>query len=72
MKGDTLEAPAYPNFTWTFSRFSDAASRVKEARIWARIHFRNSGNVGGAQGVTLAEYVVNNFLLPLPTGHDDP
>jgi hypothetical protein len=67
----TLVAPGYPGFTWTFSRFSDAAAQVKEARIWAGIHFRNSCNVGAAQGVALADYVVNNFLLPLQLENDD-
>jgi len=66
----TLTAPAYPSFTWTFSRFSDAAAQVKEARIWAGIHFRNSCDIGGAQGVALADYVLNNFLLPLSQDAD--
>jgi PAP2 superfamily len=45
----TLSSPGFPSFTWTFNRFSDAAAQVKEARIWAGIHFRNSCNVGAAQ-----------------------
>jgi hypothetical protein len=64
----TLSSPGFPSFTWTFDRFSDAAAQVKEARIWAGIHFRNSCNVGGAMGVALGDYVVENVLLPL---HDD-
>jgi hypothetical protein len=61
----TLASPGYPNLTWTFNRFSDAGAQVKEARIWAGIHFRNSCNVGEAQGVALADYVVSNFLRPV-------
>jgi hypothetical protein len=61
----TLAAPGLPSFTWTFNRFSDATAQVKEARIWAGIHFRNSCNVGEAQGLALADYVLDNFLLPL-------
>ena len=61
----TLVARDYPNFTWTFQRFSDAAAQVKEARIWAGIHYRNSCDVGNALGVQLADYVLANFLLPL-------
>jgi hypothetical protein len=64
----TLSSPGYPSFTWTFNRFSDAAAQVIEARIWAGIHFRNSCNVGAAQGLKLSRYVLENFLLPL---HDD-
>lgn len=61
----TLSSPGFPSFTWTFNRSSDAAAPVKEARIWAGIHFRNSCNVGGAMGMTLGDYVVDNVLLPL-------
>jgi PAP2 superfamily len=63
----TLSSPNYPAYTWTFDRFSDAAAQVKEARIWAGIHFRNSCNVGEAVGVAIADYVIDNFLLPLET-----
>jgi len=61
----TLAAPGYPNFTWTFNRLSDAVAQVKEARIWAGIHFRNSCNVGETQGTALANYVLDNFLVPI-------
>jgi hypothetical protein len=61
----TLSVPSMPTFTWTFDRFSDAAAQVKEARIWAGIHYRNSVNVGGAMGVALGDYVVENVLRPL-------
>jgi hypothetical protein len=61
----TLSAPVFPSFTWTFNRFSDATAQVKEARIWAGIHSRNSCNVGEAKGIALADYVLDNFLLPL-------
>src|SRR2546422_329366 len=63
----TLVARDYPSFTWTFSRFSDATAQVKEARIWAGIHYRNSCNVGEAVGLQIADYVLDNFLLPLDT-----
>jgi len=61
----TLVARDYPSFTWTFERFTDAAAQVKEARIWAGIHYRNSCDVGNAIGVQLADYVLGNFLLPV-------
>jgi hypothetical protein len=61
----TLSVPSIPTFSWTFNRFSDASAQVKEARIWAGIHFRNSVNVGSAMGVSLGDYVADNFLLPL-------
>ena len=64
----TLSAPSITGFSWTFNRFSDAAAQVKEARIWAGIHYRNSVNVGGVMGVELGDHIVENLLLPL---HDE-
>jgi hypothetical protein len=61
----TLSSPGYPSFTWTFDRFSDVAAQVKEARIWAGIHYRNSCDVGGDMGVALGDYVADNVLRPL-------
>jgi hypothetical protein len=53
------------SFTWNFTRCSDAAAQVKEARIWAGIHFPNSCNVGEAIGVAIGDYVLSHFLLPI-------
>ena len=60
-----LSAPGFPSFTYPFNSFSDAAAQVKEARIWGGIHFRNSCELGGAMGQAIADYVLDNFLLPL-------
>jgi hypothetical protein len=59
-----LSSPNYPNFSWNFERFSDAADQVKEARIWAGIHYRTSCEVGQETGRTISDYVVEGFLLP--------
>ena len=67
----TLSSPGFPSFTWTFDRFSDAAAQVKEARIWAGIHFRNSVNVGGDMGIALGDYVLDHVLLPLGDEDDE-
>jgi len=61
----TLAARDYPSFTWTFHRFSDATAQVKEARIWAGIHYRNSCDVGEAVGLQISDYILDHFLLPL-------
>jgi hypothetical protein len=37
----TIRSPNHPTFTWTFDRFSEVTAQVKEARIWAGIHFRH-------------------------------
>jgi hypothetical protein len=60
-----LAAPGFPSFTWTFNRLSDSVAQVKEARIWAGIHFRNSCNVGEQQGIELSNYILANFMVPL-------
>lgn len=60
-----LSSPGFQSYTITYNRFSDAAEEVKYARMWGGIHFRNSVNVGGAMGVTIADYIVGNFLRPL-------
>jgi hypothetical protein len=65
----TLSSAGYPGFTWTFNRFSDAAAQVKEARIWAGIHFRHSCDVGAEQAMKLSAYVLENFLQPLHDGN---
>jgi len=66
-----LSSPGYLSFTWTFSRFSDAAAQVQEARVWAGIHYHNSCRVGGAMGVTPGDYVVDHVLRPVEDEEDD-
>jgi hypothetical protein len=60
-----LSSPNFPNFSWSYERFSDAADQVKEARIWAGIHYRASCDVGQQTGRAIADYVLDGFLLPL-------
>ena len=64
----TLSSPNFPSFTWTFERLSDASAQAKEARIWGGIHFRKACDVGEALGISLADYVLENFCVPL---HDN-
>jgi hypothetical protein len=60
----SISSPNYPNFTWTFDRFSDATAQVKEARIWAGIHFRHACDIGEQVGTEVSDYLLQNFLLP--------
>jgi hypothetical protein len=59
-----LRSPNYPGFSWTFERFSDASDQVKEARIWAGIHYRMSCDIGQAVGRAVADYAVERYLRP--------
>lgn len=65
-----LSSPGFPSFTITYNRLSDAAEEVKFARMWGGMHYRNSVNVGHEMGVTIADYVVSNFLQPLGDAGD--
>jgi hypothetical protein len=48
-----------------FSKFSDAAAEVVEARILEGIHFRSADKVGRKQGRKIADYIFENFLIPI-------
>jgi hypothetical protein len=48
----------------SFGRFSDAATEVYDARVWAGLHFRNSAMEGAWVGRKVARYVIRNFLRP--------
>jgi hypothetical protein len=49
----------------TYSRFSDAAQDVVNARILLGIHFRFADVAARAQGRKVADWTYNHFLLPL-------
>jgi hypothetical protein len=66
-----LSSPGYPGFTITYARLSDAAAEVQLARMWGGIHFRTSVNVGGVMGVSIADYVVANYLRPMEDDEED-
>jgi hypothetical protein len=61
----TLSSPNYPAFAWTFESCSAASDQAGEARIWAGIHYRHSCEAGQNVGRAVADYVLDNFLLPL-------
>jgi hypothetical protein len=60
-----LSSPNYPDFSWICGSFSEAADQVKEARIWAGIHYRTSCDVGQEIGREVADYALDGFLRPL-------
>jgi hypothetical protein len=51
--------------TRTFSRFSDAAQEVVDARIYEGIHFRFADEVARKQGRQVANWAFRNFLRPI-------
>lgn len=49
----------------SFSSFSKALEEVKEARIFAGIHFRAACDDGQATGRAVANYILGNALRPV-------
>jgi hypothetical protein len=54
--------------TRTYSRFSDAAEDVVNARIYLGIHFRFADTVARKQGEHVANWAFGHFLKPLDDG----
>ena len=67
----TSLAPLAVQKTRTYSRFSDAAQDVVDARIYLGIHFRFADTAARTQGRRVAEWAFNHFLLPLEDGDHD-
>lgn len=58
-------APQAVQKTRRYSRFSDAARDVVDARVYLGIHFRFADLAARAQGRSVADWTFNHFLLPL-------
>ena len=54
--------------TRTYTRFSDLAQEVVDARIYSGIHFRFADEDARRQGSQVAEWVFRNFLRPIDKG----
>ena len=51
--------------TRSFGSFSEALDEVKNARIFAGIHFRSACDDGQAMGIQVANWVLDNAVLPV-------
>ena len=60
----TLTSPTAPGVTRSFSRLSDYAAEVINARVYDGVHYRTSGNVGAALGRQVGSYIAANLLTP--------
>ena len=58
-----------PGVVRSFDSFSKALDEVKNARIFAGIHFRSATNDGQTLGASVAGYVLDNALQPLAGTH---
>jgi hypothetical protein len=61
----TIESDAMLGVTRSFRGVSAAVDEVKNARVYAGIHFRTATNDGQALGETVANYVLANAFLRL-------
>ena len=61
----SVESDVMPGVVRSFDSFSTALEEVKNARIFAGIHFRSATNDGQTLGVSVAEYVLENAVQPL-------
>lgn len=55
----------------SFTSFTAALNEIKDARIFAGIHFRSACNDGQATGIAVANYVLDHSLLPIHGNRND-
>jgi len=61
----TLESDLMPGVVRSFKSFSSALEEVKNARIFAGIHFRSATDDGEKLGASVAEYVLDHAAQPV-------
>ena len=60
-----VESDVMPGVVRSFDSFSAALEEVKNARIYAGIHFRSATTDGQILGASVAQYVLDNALQPV-------
>ncbi len=61
----TMESDQMPGVVRSFKSFSSALDEVKNARIFAGLHFRFSTDDGETLGASVAEYVLDHAVQPV-------
>jgi hypothetical protein len=61
----TLTSTTAPGVMRRFVKLSDYVNEVIDARVYDGVHYRTSGQVGADMGRKIAQYTVQNHLLPL-------
>jgi hypothetical protein len=61
----TLDNDLLIGVTRSFRSFSESLDEVKNARIFAGIHFRSACDDGQAIGTQVANWVLDHALLPV-------
>jgi hypothetical protein len=60
-----LTSATAPGVTRTYVKLSDYVNEVIDARVYDGVHYRTSGIVGADMGRKIAQYAVQNHLLPV-------
>lgn len=60
-----LASKTAPGVTRSFVKLSDYVNEVIDARVYDGVHYRSSGVVGADMGRKIADYTLQNHLLPL-------
>jgi len=61
----TVESDLMPGVFRSFKSFSAALMEVKNARIFAGIHFRSATDDGQSIGASVADYVLEHTAQPV-------
>ena len=61
----SVTSDVMPGVVRQFDSLTDALEEVKNARIFAGIHFRSATNDGQALGVSVADYVLQHAMQPV-------
>jgi len=61
----TSDSPTMVGVTRSFTSFTAALEEIKNARVFAGIHFRSACDDGNVLGIGVADYVLGNALLPV-------
>jgi hypothetical protein len=65
----TMESALMPGVVRSFHSFSAALDEVKNARVFAGIHFRSATDDGQILGASVADYVLDHAVQPLDGRH---
>lgn len=66
----TVDSDVMLGVTRSFTSFSAALDEIKDARIFAGIHYRTACNDGQVTGQAVANYIFENSMLPLHKKHN--
>jgi len=67
----TSDAPEMAGVVRSYRGFSEILQEIKDARVFAGIHFRSACNAGQQLGAGVADYVKANALQRVPGADDD-